>query len=83
MRDRLIDEVVREVLDKSLLEEITHMCITPNSYEELMADYADEFEIELLEVGRESSKEDLEEYLNIKIVIGYINDKRYELLKKG
>lgn len=81
MEDKLIDEVVAEVLDKSLIEEITHLYLTPESLERLISEYAEEFEIELLEVGRKASKQDLEDYFNITISVGPI-DTDYKLLKE-
>lgn len=80
---RLIDEVVQEVLNSNLLNEVTHLYLDKKTFSELLTDYENEFEIELLEFDRKPTKEDLEDYLNIKVVIENTGGSKFKLLTKG
>ena len=78
---KIIDEIVREVLDRKAVDDVTHMVIDKKSYKKLLNNYSDEFEIELIEFNRTASKEDLEDYLNVKIIVDKVNGGKFKFLK--
>lgn len=79
---RLIDEIVPTVLEKNIMGDVTHLCMTNTSFQELLNDYSEEFETEFFELGRTPSKSDLQEYLNVKIIIGEVDDgTKFKILK--
>ena len=81
--NRLIDQIQIELQNKNLLGEVTHICLTPSSLEELSSDFKEEFELEYMDLGRDPSKRDIEEYLNAPILIENRNEgEKYSLLTK-
>lgn len=81
---RFIDEVLSEILDKSLLSDgENHLYITKPALDRLLSDYQDEFKIEYEELGRRPCIDDLKDYLNVTILIKEnLNGTEYELLTK-
>jgi DNA-directed RNA polymerase specialized sigma subunit len=70
----LIDEIQTEIRDKNILSE---------SFDELMNDFKEEFAVEYIELGREPSRSDIQDYLGIPIIVQNVNDEeKYYLLTK-
>lgn len=82
--DRLIDLIFREIHDKDILNEIEYVCFTEKSFKQLMEDFREEFVVEYEELGRDPSKEDVQDYLNLPILIIDFKDDEgeFKLLRK-
>lgn len=82
---RLIDRILTEQVEKDLLDELTHISITQSGIDELIRDYREEFADEL--DGAPVSVAEIQDYLGMKIVIeattSWVDDKKYQLLKKA
>ncbi len=79
---RVIDEIFGEIFEKNILGEINCISLSRETLEQLKADYAEEFEMELLESGRKVSDMDIKEHLGKPlIVMEQTNGKRYTLLR--
>lgn len=75
---RLLDRVWMEIMEKNLYESLTYLQLTKNSLNELLKDYEDNFDSELVDVGRKPSVEDLNDYFNVKIIIDKSEDSEEE-----
>ena len=75
---RLLDRVWMEIMEKNLYESLTYLQLTKNSLNELLKDYEDNFDSELVDVGRKPSIEDLNDYFNVKIIIDKSEDSEEE-----
>lgn len=82
---RLIDIMLKEILEKNLLGDISHIAINSNAKKELIKDYEDEFENEVEEQGRKPNMFDLEDYFGMKILIDdkITGREKYRLLTKA
>jgi len=82
-KNRLIDEVQSIIIDKNLSYELTHLCITQKGFNQLVADFKEEFRTEYFDLGREASVNDVEEYINLPIVVEEVsNGEEFYVLTK-
>ena len=75
---RLLDRVWMEIMEKNLYESLTYLQLTKNSLNELLKDYEDNLDSEVVDVGRKPSVEDLNDYFNVKIIIDKSEDSEEE-----
>ena len=81
--NRLIDEIQTEIQDKEILSKISHIVLSVESLDELITDFKEEFQLEYSELGREPSKYDVQEYLNVPIILEHMDgEEKYQLLTK-
>lgn len=82
---RLIDQMLLEITEKNLLGDIMTISISKDGIDELLVDYRQEFEYEIMEMGRDVNIKDVEEYFGMPIVINnFMNgNKKYSLLKEA
>lgn len=83
-RVKLIDQIMTEIQDKNILNEVLYICLSSDGVNELIKEFADEFEVEYYDIGREPNKRDVEGYFGKKIVVDerISEDKKYLLLTK-
>ncbi len=75
---KLLDRVWMEIMEKNLYESLTYLRLTKNSLNELLKNYEDIFDTELVDVERKPSVEDLNDYFNVKIIIDKSEDSEEE-----
>ena len=66
---RLIDELSEDIFAKDVLGEIVCISLSKEGLKDLMTDYEEEFQIELIESGRKVSEADLMDYFGKKIIV--------------
>lgn len=81
---KLIDRIVTEIFGRNLLGEYKYISLNKESFKELESDFQYEFGQDYEDFGKVPVKEDIEEYLKMKIIIddSVDGDKKYELLTK-
>jgi hypothetical protein len=78
---RLIDRIQSEIQNNSLITTVRYIILDDSSISELLSDFKEEFEIEYLDLGREPSFLDLQDYLSAKIIKEKLPDgEKYKLL---
>lgn len=80
---KLIDEIFKEIFEKDILGEIECISVSRESLEQLKKDYAEEFEMEILESGRKVSDHDIKDHFGKPLlVMEQSNGKKYTLLRQ-
>lgn len=72
-----------ELLEKNLLNEVSYIILTNDSYESLMNEFKEEFESEYFELNVDPSFYDLQDHLGVRIIKDRLeNGQKYQILAK-